>query len=612
MPKSWQQVAASPEYQALPPDQQEAARNQYFQQVVAPQLSDPAQVAQAQAQFDAQYGQKSGAAPVSRPQRQDAPQEPSIGQQLARQFTMAGRNVVHGLAAIPGIVNDPIVNTVNYAESKLGVDPKYRLMNTAQTTDYALNKAGVPDYQPQNGTERVVGRVEEGLGGLAGGAGVGSTLSRTGSDVARSVGRVLTDSLGTQAKATAAGSALGGTAHEAGAGPKTELALSLLGGASPLAAEGTVAGASRGISKLLGTPDANVSRLAKIAQDEGIPLKASQVSDSKVAKLVDSATGQVPLSGASKFQGSQQEAFNRAVGRTIGVDAPKITPEVFAKAKTMLGNQFDTLAARNDVQLTPELVKKLNALRAEVAGTGNSEAINAIDKQFERILTQQQNSKLPGPAYKSLYSELGRMASSGANPDKAHYAGQMRELLAEAMDNSISPQDSAAWAQARRQYRDLKTIEPLVAEASANGGDISPAKLMGRVLANKAGKSSVAQGKRGKLADLAAIGQRFIKEQVPDSGTARRTAVLDTLKGAGTVAGSALGTGAALNPVAGLVTGGSAVALSRQVQNILKSPRLVNTLLRNPNLDPTLRQALEASINPSLQSLPPAANGSRP
>ncbi|MGN6280542.1 hypothetical protein [Frateuria sp.] len=538
--------------------------------------------------------------------------KPTAAQQIGRAFTMAGRNVVHGLASIPGVINDPIVNTLNYAEDKLGIDPKYRFGTAGQAADYVLNKAGVPDYQPQNGTERVVGRIEEGLGGLAGGAGLGSVLGRSANATTQGIGNALKESLGKQTIATVGGTAGGGITHEAGGGPKTELAISLLGGLSPLAAEGAITGATKGLARLFGNPDAQTSRLAKIAQDHGIPLKASQISDSRTAKLLDSATGQVPFSGSAKFQASQQEAFNNAVGRTIGVNEKAITPEVFDRAKATIGRQFDTLAERNNMQITPELIQKLNALRGEVAATGNQEAVTAIDKQFERIINQQQNSELPGAAYKSLYSELGRMASGGANPDKAHYAAQMRELLGEAMDASISPQDVQAWALARRQYRNLKDIEPLVAEASANGGNISPAKLLGRVMANKAGKSSVAQGKRGELADLAAIGRRFIKEQVPDSGTARRTAVVDALKGLGTVAGSAVGTGAALNPLAGLVAGGSAVAISRKVQNILRNPRLVNTLLKNPNLDPTLRKALEASINPSLQSLPPAANGSRP
>lgn len=65
MPKPWSAVASSPGYQALPPDQQEAARSQYFDQVVAPQLQ-PAQVSVARQQFDAQT--KAAKAPAAKPE----------------------------------------------------------------------------------------------------------------------------------------------------------------------------------------------------------------------------------------------------------------------------------------------------------------------------------------------------------------------------------------------------------------------------------------------------------------------------------------------------------------------------------------------------------------
>lgn len=57
MAKPWSEVAASPEYQALPPDQQEMARQQYFADVVAPQV--PQQYLQtARSQFDSATGSK--------------------------------------------------------------------------------------------------------------------------------------------------------------------------------------------------------------------------------------------------------------------------------------------------------------------------------------------------------------------------------------------------------------------------------------------------------------------------------------------------------------------------------------------------------------------------
>lgn len=55
-PKPWRDVIASPAFRQLTPDLQEAARQQYFREVVASQLSDPGQIAEAKAQFDAEYG----------------------------------------------------------------------------------------------------------------------------------------------------------------------------------------------------------------------------------------------------------------------------------------------------------------------------------------------------------------------------------------------------------------------------------------------------------------------------------------------------------------------------------------------------------------------------
>lgn len=566
---------------------------------------DAKQLAQAYAQMrDSQAKPATQEAPAQ-------PAEPSLMDQLRHAGAMGLRNTVQGLMSIPAAINDPIVYGINKGADALGLGPAWHGQTTGQALDTAMTAAGVPDAQPQNATERVVGRMEQGVGGLLGGMGAGSALSGTGNATAQGIGSALTSQPGAQLAATAAGTGLGGIAHEAGAGPKTEIAASLLGGLSPLAAEGTVAAGTSGLSRLLGSPDAQTSRLAGLAQDAGIPLKASQVSGSKVAKLVDSATGQVPFSGAHKFQTSQQQAFNNAVGKTIGVNEKAITPEVFARAKKMIGGQFDTLASRNTMNITPELVQKISALRGDVARSANVEAQTAIDNAFQRIVSQQQNSQLPGDAYKSLFSELGRMSSTAANPDKAHFAGQLRDMLGEAMDSSISPRDRQAWAQARAQYRDLKTIEPLMADASANGGNISPAKLMQRVTANKAGKSSVAQGTRGQLGDLAAVGQRFLKDTIPDSGTARRTAVNDMLKGVARGAAGTAVTGAAyLNPVATGLGAAAVTGISRQVQNILKSPRLVDTLLKNPRLDPTFRKALESSLNPSFQSLP-ATQGRR-
>lgn len=175
--------------------------------------------------------------------------KPTAAQQIGRAFTMAGRNVVHGLASIPGVINDPIVNTLNYAEDKLGIDPKYRFGTAGQAADYVLNKAGVPDYQPQNGTERVVGNIEQGIGASLGGTGVAKYLSKAASPVVSAIGDAMQANQGTQLASTVGGTGLAGLTREAGGGPVLQTAAGLVGGvlgASPQIGAATLRGLVRG------------------------------------------------------------------------------------------------------------------------------------------------------------------------------------------------------------------------------------------------------------------------------------------------------------------------------------------------------------------------------
>lgn len=301
------------------------------------------------------------------------------------------------------------------------------------------------------------------------------------------------------------------------------------------------------------TPEA--ATLAKTAiQDYGIPLKASQVGDSRVAKTLDSVSAKIPFSGAGKIAEAQQKAFNRAVASTIGEDADAITPALYAQAKKRIGATYDDITSRNTVDLNGVKDKFLGIL-GDVQETGSDDSIRAVTNLLGRIQKQAtSDGLLPGPAFQSVQSQLGQIARAGG--EKGNYAGQLRGLLSSALDDSISPADQAAWRTANQQYGNLKTIRDLVTKDQVNG-NISPAALLGRVTATGAKKEAVAAGRGGDLAELAAIGQQFLKDGIPNSGTPERLATYGLL-GAG---------GAAHLP-----TAVGAVGAARAFQGINSSP----------------------------------------
>lgn len=266
-------------------------------------------------------------------------------------------------------------------------------------------------------------------------------------------------------------------------------------------------------------------QLYEAAKARGIDLTPAQISDSRALRFFQSQLSRLPLSGAGKGA-EQRAAWNRQLAKEIGEDADAVTPEVYARAKARHSKQFEDLTSRNTLQVTDDLIGKLEAIKAEAAMLGDDTAkavSNAVDAFYSRV---GKGDTVPGRVYQSFDSVLGR--ASRAGNEAGHYLGQVRGAIQSAMDDSISAADQVAWRKLRQEYANRKTIRDLVAKS--DGEDISPVSLMGRATANNYGKESMASGTRGGIGELARIGQRL--KEPPSSGTAERLASMGLGAGA--------------------------------------------------------------------------------
>lgn len=303
--------------------------------------------------------------------------------------------------------------------------------------------------------------------------------------------------LGRVGASATAGGAIGALAGADNAGSRLEnAAYGAAGGAL-----GEVGGSALRYLGNRATPE--IVALFNQAKKFGIELSPAQLSNNQFVQRAQNMLRSMPLSGANQAFERQVEQFNRAVSREFGEDAPKITPEVFASAKRRIGAEFDQLSAKANLTISDRLLNQLSELQSDVAAFADDGVIRAVGSAVDRMLKQSKDGVLPGPAYKSLDSTLGKMMQSGG--EKSFFVGAVRDALREAMDESIPASMRQAWQQARSQYRALKTVEPLVAKST--DGTISPAQLMGRVTANNAGKSAMASGRVGNLGELARLGQ---------------------------------------------------------------------------------------------------------
>lgn len=158
----------------------------------------------------------------------------TLGQDLGRAAIMTGRNVVQGVAGIPALLHDALVMTpYNAIASAVGSDS--RINPGGEQLDYWMNRAGVPNPQPENATERVVSAVDRGVAGAGGFVGAGKVLAGSAQPLLAGLGESMAANAGTQVASTATGAASAEAAHEVGAGPWLTLAAGLAGGALPSA-----------------------------------------------------------------------------------------------------------------------------------------------------------------------------------------------------------------------------------------------------------------------------------------------------------------------------------------------------------------------------------------
>jgi hypothetical protein len=345
--------------------------------------------------------------------------------------------------------------------------------------------------------------------------------------------------------------------------------------------------------------DPEKSTLARIASDYNIPLGVGDVTDNRFVRGLYSESGKMPLSGAQGFRDRQLDAWTRGVTQTFGEDSPRITPEVLNRARTRLGNEFDNIAARTDITLDPKVASDLSGVVSNMPYAGLSDAERNSVRALATTMVDQfdpATGVLRGDAYQRLTRKGSPfdIASNSGSANVREFAGNVRTVLEDALERSARPEDIAALQQARAQWKALKTVEPLTLRADAHGvatpstGTISPAALRGAVNKSYERAAYDAPGQL-PLNDLARIGQHFLKDSVPDSGTAMREGARHTIAGPATAAATALMAGEHLGmPIAASAALGAGT---------LGSGAAINWMLRNPD---TLRRMLP---NPAVSAL---------
>lgn len=330
--------------------------------------------------------------------------------------------------------------------------------------------------------------------------------------------------------------------------------------------------------KFVGKISSARASLAERAEQLGINLKATQVSESPTLKKYDQISGMLPFSGAQGVSGSQINQFTRAVSKTFGKDVEEITPEVVRQARKDIGSGMEALYKRSTVKADSQLANDFNRIISEAHTNLSEVEQNAIFNNIKNVAAKVKGGVIDGEAFAALvkYDGILSKLQKNSNPNISKAASEIRSALESALTRSVGTTEKAELNALRRQYKSVMTIKELVENDPE--GKVNPLKLMRKVIQSPGGKLGA-----GDLGELADIGRAFFINP-NDSGTPLGTYILNNIApaihnpvSAAMAAGGALMKGAAF---ADLGLGATGLAINRGIREVVNSKTVKEGLIR--------------------------------
>lgn len=382
------------------------------------------------------------------------------------------------------------------------------------------------------------------VGGLIGGGALGET--EAGQALTNSIGSGLApnatgfigktgNALTKMALSGATGAATGAISGAAGAAPGNALE-----GAREGANNGAILGAaaipiaaslSAAKNALIPTVSDFTKNLAqKAIEDFGIPLTRAQIGNSTAAKTIASAANKLPFSGGDAFQATQQKAFNKAVLSEIGVNSDTVTPQAVKEGYDKITNGFNTALKGQKITISDNALNKLSDIDNRAFDELTPDAYAHVKNQIDKFLGSAGNDyTVPGEKMGNFRSKFSRMSRTGG--EVAPFFSELKNFVQDASVEG-APARKEVLQDSIQKYRNYQILEPLLEKGTING-DIPASQLFSKVASNY---SDFARGGGGKLGELARIGQAFLKDPIPDSGTAQRNLIYRGLEGLGATA----------------------------------------------------------------------------
>lgn len=338
--------------------------------------------------------------------------------------------------------------------------------------------------------------------------------------------------------------------------------------------------AGAGLERVL-VPKINeaTAKLVQRAKDFGLDLSLDQIAPTRVRNTIQKISQNIPGSGVDNFQAGQRQQWMRSLAKeALGEEADNLGPEVVQNYLSRANTDFEsTLAGKviaigqkdvNDIADIGKLAnRKVNDNLAKVVQNNVNDFIQNLGAYKVGAARS-----IPGEKLASLRAQMIK--------DLPNIEGGARELVGDIVDKiddlvakQLSPEEVQKLATARYQWRNFRTIEPLLEKST--DGMINPTQLMQRVASSKFIKASRKKTGEDALVDLARIGKQFLPVK-EGSDTAQKLML------SGTAATATMAPFAPAIGIPALALQGGVAATNRVMQSgVNRNQALVNRAVKN-------------------------------
>lgn len=404
-----------------------------------------------------------------------------------------------------------------------------------------------------------------------GGTAVGSKIATLAPKLAPYAGTIGRAAMG------GLGGALAGAARPVAEGEDyNRLQGAAIGGLAGAAIPAGIEGAAKGVKAALVPNIApELQPLAQRAQQFGIPLSLSNISPTKIRNTVQKVSAAVPLSGVQKFEEAQRQAFNKAVASTLGESSENLGPTTIRNFLDKAEKGFGSVLGGKTITPHQDAVTALDMVAANAKDYVDDNVASIIQSSIKKFKGNIEKGVISGEKLASFRSELVKNIPR-AKAEARGYLGELVDAIDDMIAPSLNQTEQQALGQLRRQWRNFRTVEPLLEKAT--DGNINPTELMNRVASSPYIKAARSEVGTDDLVDLARIGKQFLK--VPGGSDTFEKSVLGGGAGTGVVTGL-------MNPAALVDAGatvGTTMGINRAYQKFInQNPALVRKALKAPN-----------------------------